>query len=109
MRPATASLAALASLGAIGALSGCPYPALPSAGPRETREFPIKTSRDVDLLFLVHDSPSMIDKQVNLAANFSKFIDVLNQIPGGLPTLHIGIATSDMGTKGSDDADVQAG
>ena len=101
MRSATASLAAL---GALGALGGCPYPALPSAGPREVREFPVKTSRDVDLLFLVDDSPSMSDKQVNLAAKFSRFIDVLNQIPGGLPDLHIGIATSDMGTKGADDA-----
>jgi hypothetical protein len=101
MRPATVSLAALCAL---GALSGCPYPALPHAGPRELREFPIKTSRDVDLLFLIDDSPSMSDKQLNLAANFSRFIDVLNQIPGGLPNLHIGIATSDMGTQGSEDA-----
>lgn len=100
MRHALASLAAVS----LGALSGCPYPALPQAGPRELREFPIHGNRDVDLLFLVDDSPSMSDKQVNLAANFAKFIAVLDQIPGGLPNLHIGVATSDMGTQGADDA-----
>jgi hypothetical protein len=95
MRPAVASLVVL---------FGCSYPALPAAGPREIKEFPVKVSRDVDLLFLIDDSPSMSDKQVNLANNFSKLISVLTSLPGGLPNLHIGVATSDLGTKGTDDA-----
>jgi len=42
----------------------------------------------------------MADKQANLAENFPKFIDVLRSIPGGLPNVHIGVVTSDMGTQG---------
>jgi hypothetical protein len=100
MRCAVLALLAVCS---IAALASCPYPNLPSAGPRETREFPIQSNRDVDLLFLIDDSSSMSDKQANLAANFSKLIAVLDALPGGLPNLHIGITTSDLGTKGVDD------
>jgi hypothetical protein len=60
-------------------------------------------NRNLDLLFLIDDSPSMSDKQANLAANFPSFLNVLSTVPGGLPDVHIGVATSDMGTKGSED------
>jgi hypothetical protein len=46
----------------------------------------------------------MADKQANLAKNFPKFIDVLRTIPGGLPNLHIGVTTSDLGTSAAGDA-----
>jgi hypothetical protein len=62
-----------------------------------------KTS-SADLLFVIDDSPSMRDKQVNLADNFPQFITVLRQIEGGLPNVHIGVVTSDVGTKGAEDA-----
>lgn len=88
----------------LAALAACGYPALPVAGPREIKEFPIQASRDVDLLFLIDDSPSMSDKQINLASNFPRLIEVLSSIPGGLPNLHLGVATTDLGTKGADDA-----
>jgi hypothetical protein len=98
----------------LGALAGCPYPALspllpPDAAPppaplREAVEFPVTGSRDLDLLFLVDDSPSMADKQANLASSFPKFIDVLSSIPGGLPNVHIGVVTSDMGTQAALDS-----
>ena len=54
---------------------------------------------DVDLLFVIDDSASMADKQNNLAVNFPNFINVLNTIEGGLPNVHIGVTTTDMGTK----------
>ena len=41
-------------------------------------------------------------KQNNLATNFPNFINVLSTIPGGLPDVHLGVATSDLGTKGAD-------
>src|SRR5512144_440234 len=55
-------------------------------------------NRDLDVLFVVDNSPSMADKQRSLAANFPRMMDVLATLDGGLPNLHIGVVTSDMGT-----------
>src|SRR4051812_43904309 len=65
-------------------------------------EIPATPNRDLDLLFVVDDSPSMLDKQMNLVTNFPNFINTLNALPGGLPNLHLGVVSTDMGTKGSD-------
>ncbi len=59
---------------------------------------------NLDILFVIDDSPSMADKQAALAAAFPRMIDVLAQLDGGLPNLHIGVVTSDMGTSASDSA-----
>src|SRR5215813_7079079 len=94
---------ALAAL-AVGVLAGCPDRSIdkvdPLQGRVEAKDIPVNINRDLDLLFLIDDSPSMADKQANLAANFGDFINVLASIPGGLPNVHIGVATSDMGTQG---------
>lgn len=58
-------------------------------------------SRDVDLLFVIDDSASMADKQAQLAASFPAFIQPLEGLVGGLPNLHLGVITTDMGTKGT--------
>ena len=55
------------------------------------KDIPVTVNRDLDILFLIDDSPSMADKQNNLAANFPNFINVLNTIEGGLPNVHIGV------------------
>jgi len=65
-------------------------------------EVSVNPNRDLDILFVIDDSPSMFDKQKNLADNFPKFIDRLNASSGGFPNLHVGVVTSDMGTKGSE-------
>jgi len=57
--------------------------------------------RDLDLLFVIDNSPSMADKQAALADGFPRMIDRLAELDGGLPNLHIGVITSDMGTQGS--------
>ncbi len=88
----------------VGVLAGCPDRSIdkvdPLQGRVEAKDIPVNINRDIDLLFLIDDSPSMADKQLNLADNFPKFIEVLESIPGGLPNVHIGVATSDMGTQG---------
>ena len=93
---------------AAGLLAACPDRSIsevnPAQGRVEPKDIPIKVNRDLDLLFLIDNSPSMNDKQLNLIANFGTFIDVLSSIPGGLPNVHIGVATSDLGAKGADDA-----
>jgi hypothetical protein len=58
-------------------------------------------NRNLDILFVVDNSGSMADKQLALATNFPRMMDVLAQLDGGLPNLHIGVITSDMGTLGS--------
>jgi hypothetical protein len=55
-------------------------------------------NHNLDILFVVDNSPSMTEQQQSLAANFTRMIDVLEQLDGGLPDLHIGVVTSDMGT-----------
>lgn len=94
------------SLAAAGLLAGCPDRSIskvePAQGRVEAKDFPVEINRDVDLLFLIDDSPSMADKQSNLAANFPRFIEVLSTLEGGLPNVHIAVVTSDMGAKGAD-------
>jgi hypothetical protein len=59
--------------------------------------YEVNPIRDVDILFMVDNSPSMQQEQENLGRNFPAFIDELRKIPGGLPSVHIGIISSDLG------------
>lgn len=70
-------------------------------GLREATSMRALASRDLDLLFVIDSSPSMADKQTALAESFPRMIDKLSQIDGGLPDLHLGVISSDMGTQGS--------
>ena len=73
-------------------------------GRTEVARVPVTVNRDVDILFVIGDSPSMLDKQTNLKNNVPNFINVLNSIEGGLPNIHLGVVSTDLGTKGADDA-----
>jgi hypothetical protein len=53
--------------------------------------------RAVDILFMVDNSPSMDPKQAALALSFFRMIQQLQQLPGGLPDIHIGVISSDVG------------
>ena len=64
---------------------------------QEVLVMPTMPTHDLDLLFVIDDSPSMLDKQVNLRAAFPHFMDQLTSLPNGLPNVHIGVVTSDMG------------
>jgi hypothetical protein len=55
-------------------------------------------SRDIDILFVVDNSGSMMGEQKALADNFSGFMRQLQGLPGGLPNLHIAVTSTDMGT-----------
>jgi hypothetical protein len=61
-------------------------------------EMRVTVKRGLDLLFVIDDSPGMADIQLNLAAGFPSLVDTLSTLPGGLPDLHLGVVTSDMGT-----------
>jgi hypothetical protein len=99
----------LLGMTAVGAslLTGCPDREIskvtPQQGRVEYKNIPVSLNRDLDLLFVIDDSGSMADKQQNLASNFRDFIGVLEQVQGGLPNVHIGVVTSDMGTSATVD------
>lgn len=102
------TLSSLLGLTAVGLLAGCPDRSISqpdiNQGRVEYKDIPVTVNRNIDILFVIDDSPSMLDKQNNLKANFPNFINVLNTIEGGLPNVHLGVVTSDLGSKGADDA-----
>jgi len=79
----------------------------PLPNPQMETDFSILVSpeRQVDILFMVDNSPSMDPKQKALAANFPLMIQQLQNLPDGLPDVHIGVISSDMGA-GSDSVGV---
>ena len=54
-------------------------------------------NRNLDILFMIDDSASMLLSQANLLANFPTFMDVLKNLPGGLPNIHVAVVSADMG------------
>ena len=62
---------------------------------------PATANRSVDVLFLIDDSINL-DMETNLKNAFPAFEQVLAE--DGLPSLHIGVATSDLGTSAAGDA-----
>ncbi len=85
-----------------GAQSSCTKYALePTETPprRCPKPLPLPPAPEaVDILFVVDNSPSMASKQEKLQAQFKRFIDVLRHRRGGLPSLHLGVVTTDLGT-----------
>ena len=53
--------------------------------------------RNVDLLFVIDTSGSMVEEQQSLLNNFPVFINELENIQGGLPNIHIGVISPDVG------------
>ena len=60
--------------------------------------------RPLDLMLVIDDSPSMLDKQVALASTFPQLVAKLESFDGGLPDLHIAVVSTDMGTSARLDA-----
>ncbi len=60
------------------------------------------TTNKLDILFVVDNSSSTIDKQTVFAANFPRFVQALDAFPAGRPDLHVGVVdtTVDIGAPG---------
>jgi hypothetical protein len=60
----------------------------------------IPVTDDIDVLFVIDDSPSTNDKQQLFASNFARFVAALDAFPHGRPNLHLGVISSsvDLGT-----------
>jgi hypothetical protein len=64
---------------------------------RNEQIYELNPVRDLDLVFMVDNSPSMKEEQDALRRHFRTFLDELKKIPGGLPNVHIGVVSSDLG------------
>ena len=76
----------------------------PGGPPKEANQFllPLGTTPQLDLVFMIDNSPSMAPKQDKLRAQFPKLIEALkNPGDGALPDLRIAIIDSDLGTGGA--------
>lgn len=93
---------ALFTLGSLSLLAGCPDREVSSVtsgqAKVEGKAIPTSINRKLDLLFVIDNSGSMGQEQKSLTENFPAFINVLKSIDGGLPDVHIGVVTSDMGS-----------
>lgn len=67
---------------------------------QEYKDIPVSVNRDIDILFVIDNSGSMGEEQSSLTTNFPKFINVLESIEGGLPNVHIGVVSSNVGVGG---------
>jgi hypothetical protein len=96
----------------VSLLAGCPDRTIAGVpveqGTVDVKDIPAVPRRDVDILFLIDDSLSMKEEQASLKANFGRFISVLESIDGGLPNVHIGVATPNMGTSATDGTKAQS-
>lgn len=63
--------------------------------------YAVNPIRDLDLVFMIDNSGSMKEEQDNLRKNFPALIESLRNIPGGLPNVHIGVISSDVGAGGT--------
>jgi hypothetical protein len=69
----------------------------------EVALIPAQVNRDLDLLFVIDDSGGMQDKLAKLRASVPAIISPILTGPGAA-NLHVGVITTDLGTKGSEDA-----
>ena len=63
-----------------------------------TTSIPQSMERDVDLLFVIDNSGSMAGEQANNRGAFPALMASLKSMVGGLPNLHLGVTTTDLGT-----------
>lgn len=68
---------------------------------QEVLVLPAVPNRNLDILFVVDSSPSMLEEQAALTASFPLMMDTLSTLQGGLPDLHIAVVTTDLGVQNS--------
>lgn len=82
--------------------------AQPTPAPEGTfiDSFQQSINRDLDIVFMVDTSQSMAKLQKKLTTNFPTFMNVLKNLPGGLPNVHIAVVSSDIGAGAYDVTDI---
>jgi hypothetical protein len=96
----------LASLVLLLAAAGCADRTTARSDPASARTVnvyrPATATTKLDILFVIDDSGSMREEQANLTRNFPRLLDVLGQLPDGLPDVHIGVVSTNVGAGGDD-------
>jgi hypothetical protein len=54
-------------------------------------------NRNVDVVFVIDDSAGGLPLQPKVQSAISAYFDVLKSLPGGLPNIHVGVVSSNMG------------
>jgi hypothetical protein len=71
----------------------------PTPAPQQTTNdlFQQSVNNNLDIVFMIDNSSSMIPLQKKLTDNFPVFMNILKGLPNGLPNDHIGVVSSSMG------------
>src|SRR4051812_5267868 len=77
-----------------------------AAPPGKTYAFQGSINRDVDMLVMVDNSLSMKPLQQKLTSSFGTLTTILQNLPGGLPNLHLAVVSSDLGAGRFTDTDI---
>jgi len=72
------------------------------AGRAQVADVPPRFNPELDLLFVVDDSENMAARQLALASSFRALTHHLTETEGGLPDMHVGIVSTDLGAGGFD-------
>lgn len=91
----------LAALAGLAAVAACHASVVVVGELEEITALRAIPNPDLDLLFVLDNTVSMTQNQASLAANFPRMMEVLEHLDGGLPNLHIGVITADLGTLAS--------
>ena len=98
------SMFSIGALALFMAQTGCPTRNVSDLPTHQTKEnvheIPVSLNRDIDILFVIDNSGSMLQEQTSLTSQFPRFINVLETIEGGLPNVHLAVVSSDVGIGG---------
>lgn len=81
---------------ALALSSGCAAEADTDLGTHQVQGSPPAPDM-LDVLFVVDNSGSMAEEQASMAANFQALIEQLENMPSGMPSLHVGVVSTDVG------------
>jgi hypothetical protein len=90
------------------AIAACTDSEPPPSGPAIASgvthiEIPLAVNRQLDVLFVINSSPGIASQRAKLLDSYRRFMEALEFTRGGLPDLHIGVVTADVGTRGPAD------
>ena len=97
MRTFTTMLTALFVLGNLVGCASRELARLDPAATKSQRQLLGVSGSKVDILFVIDNSGSMRDEQASLRNNFGLFMERLRNQAGNLPSLHIGVITTEGG------------
>jgi hypothetical protein len=98
MRLTTLSLLAASSVLGTGCVDRPQSGVTPVGTHVETIEVGTVAESDVDILFVIDSSGSMTEEHAALRNDFGSLIARLDDLPDGMPNVHIGVVSSDLGT-----------